>query len=301
MDDPRYYPYYNSVNQLPLGALPYDDCHAAADTVRALLESPRVQRILSRLIAGPEPEPTRAEWHIRLVEPPDPPEAAISTYTEELHQLDLTTLPVDSKILQEYQSADPDCAYTYKRYRLLEIACAAIHFLAIRLYQKYHPRPLFQEPSSGHGIVIPYPRIWHPDYFKYSPTGHPPAVGFWAEAQIFGGIIYFDRGSGEECTAVWLHGRPGHRTKEVYKLPEDAVLGVFEGKTLPLEASWENLECLSVAEAQERGIYREFGLAHTRVYYNFLTICQRPTVEEVELMRRKYAEMWKRQAEDRDK
>ena len=35
----------------------------------------------------------------------------------------------------------------------------------------------------------------HPDYvhFKNYPRGVPDVVGYWAEAQVFGGVLLFDR------------------------------------------------------------------------------------------------------------
>ncbi|KAJ6258142.1 hypothetical protein Dda_7059 [Drechslerella dactyloides] len=259
--------------------------------IRILLESPRAQHILARLITGPEP--VKADWHTTLAEPPDPSPESISIYLEELQRLVLETIPVDSKTLQEYESANR--LESYKRYRLLEIVCTAIHFLAIRLYQQYHPPTPFEDPSGGLRLPKPYPRIRHTSYFKYERTGDPKSVGFWAEAQILGGVILFDRGaSGEECKSVWLHGKPHHDINEVYKLPDDAVLAILEHKCLPLELVWENLPHLSAADAQRNGIYREFGLAHIKVYRNFLTTCQQGSVNGGEIMERKLDEFLKR-------
>ncbi|KAK6524959.1 hypothetical protein TWF281_011849 [Arthrobotrys megalospora] len=294
MNGSQYYPYYNSTNKLPLGFLPRDECCVAVDTIRTLLESPRAQHVLSRLVAGPEPD--KADWHTTLIEPPAPPQESISAYLEELQSSVIEAVPVDSKTLQEYQLASASHIGTYKDYRLLEIACTAIHFLATRLYQKYHPRPLFEDPTGGLRIPKPYPRIRHKNYFKYKKTGDLNSVGFWAEAQIFGGVILFDRGpSGEECRSVWLHGKPNHDINKVYKLPDDAIVAILEQKCLPLDLDWENLPHLSLAAAQCEGIYREFGLAHARAYYNFLTTCQRGSAADSEIMEKKIGEFWARQ------
>ncbi|KAK6525092.1 hypothetical protein TWF694_005240 [Orbilia ellipsospora] len=289
-----HYPYYRSTSQLPLGSLPHNDYHAAAGTIQMLLESARAQLVLSRIIAGPEMEPSLSGWQTSLVEPPKPPQEFISIYLEELQGFVLESMPVDSKTLQQYQSGDHEGCY--KRYRLLEIACTAIHFLAVRLYQKYHPQPPLEDPTADPYSQKPYPEIRHQKYFFYKPSGDMKAVGFWVEAQIFGGVILFDRGlSGDECKSVWLHGRTREYGKEVYQLPDDAVSGLLGQKYLPLELVWEELPHRSLAAAQQEGIYREFNLARIREYHNFLTVCQRSRrnsgfAEDIELLEKKIQE-----------
>ncbi|KAK6510249.1 hypothetical protein TWF481_004966 [Arthrobotrys musiformis] len=232
MDFPQYYPYYHSTNLLPLGSLPSEDCSVAVAAIRALLGSSRAQHILSRIVAGPEPEPPRPEWHTKLTEPPNVPEEVVSKYLEELRDsFVLESLPVDSRTLQEYQRANNN--EVYKSYRLLEIVCTALHFVAMQLYHKHHPR----QPYYGNGLAPMYPKIIHPKYFKYEKTGHINAVGFWAEAQILGGVVIFDRGaSGGECKSVWLHGKPNSHQNEAYELPSEAVFGILKQEhPLPLD------------------------------------------------------------------
>ncbi|KAK6510283.1 hypothetical protein TWF481_005000 [Arthrobotrys musiformis] len=289
MDESHYYPYYTSKNLLPLGSLPSDDCDGAVKTIRMLLESPRAQYILSRIIAGPELD--LAEWQNELKEPPRAPEESVSQYLEDLRNSVVETFPIDSKTLQEYQSAGREGPY--RTYRLLEIVCTAIHLVSKRLYQKYHPRT----PYEGFGFPL-WPKILHPKYFKY-PTGLD-AVGFWAEALIFGGVVLFDRGaSGEECNSVWLHGKPNIDTNEVYELPDTIVLTMLErGSSLPLELDWEALPHQSLAEAQQNGIFRELNLAGARGYHNFIGGCYRVPPERAAMLIRQMEEFSAKMAEE---
>ncbi|KAG8159655.1 hypothetical protein KVR01_010292 [Diaporthe batatas] len=54
----------------------------------------------------------------------------------------------------------------------------------------------------------PHTWFWHGEYTNSDeyPNGVADIVGYWAETQIFGGVVVFDRGeSDEECNGVYLH------------------------------------------------------------------------------------------------
>lgn len=54
--------------------------------------------------------------------------------------------------------------------------------------------------------------LFHPRYSAYDqyPKGVGDVVGYWAELQLFGGVVLFDRGpSGEEVSASYP--QPNHR------------------------------------------------------------------------------------------
>lgn len=63
-----------------------------------------------------------------------------------------------------------------------------VHNLAVDFFQEYHTLNL-EPPTSS-------PKLYHPLYQNWTeyPRGAPDIVGYWAETQIFGGVVAFDRG-----------------------------------------------------------------------------------------------------------
>ncbi|KAK7698341.1 hypothetical protein SLS64_012589 [Diaporthe eres] len=63
--------------------------------------------------------------------------------------------------------------------------------------------------------ALPPPTLfWNGKYVDSSryPNGLADVVGYWAETQIFGGVVLFDRGeSEEECNGIYLHNGRGGR------------------------------------------------------------------------------------------
>lgn len=46
----------------------------------------------------------------------------------------------------------------------------------------------------------PHTWFWHYEYFDHTqyPQGVADVVGYWAETQVFGGVVLFDRGETDE-------------------------------------------------------------------------------------------------------
>lgn len=86
---------------------------------------------------------------------------------------------------------------------LLELAAIAIHDIAGNLFAAFTPDG---EPDSKlmppqfNGLVSLSTML----YFVSTsyPKGSLDAVGYWAEVQIFGGVVVFDRGSEEGARYV---------------------------------------------------------------------------------------------------
>lgn len=98
--------------------------------------------------------------------------------------------------------------------RLLEITAASANALAGILYAYFHPntdtKP--QNPPEGHRLAFHgtdsfYVDFYHSDYTEFNdyPFGLLDVVGYWAETQLFGGVLLFDRGdSGSEVAEFLL-------------------------------------------------------------------------------------------------
>ncbi|KAG6356487.1 hypothetical protein INS49_015875 [Diaporthe citri] len=116
------------------------------------------------------------------------------------------------KILQAYQETLP--ASIAWKLRLLELVTSACHDIAVHLYQmdggvhkhweheEFLAEKLESLPEKSlDRKVLPLPTLfWNGRYVDSSryPNGLADVVGYWAETQIFGGVILFDRGESEE-------------------------------------------------------------------------------------------------------
>ncbi|KAG7294574.1 hypothetical protein NEMBOFW57_004650 [Staphylotrichum longicolle] len=101
--------------------------------------------------------------------------------------------------------------------RLIELLAVACHQIAVYLYildEGNHKHRLYEEwretPDAREfpgQYVVPTP-FYHSSYIfdQQYPNGVADIVGYWAEANIFGGVVLFDRGeSGTECRDLFLH------------------------------------------------------------------------------------------------
>ncbi|KAF3924374.1 hypothetical protein AA313_de0203078 [Arthrobotrys entomopaga] len=108
-------------------------------------------------------------------------------------------------------------------------------------------------------------------------------VGFWAETQLFGGVVHFDRGNnGNEIRDVYIH--PNNKKQNLYKVAANAIPNLitnlsndqFDSATSLLNPSEYTIP---LPEAQERGIYRIKDLANSYIYRpppTFLLSCGFP-------------------------
>lgn len=97
--------------------------------------------------------------------------------------------------------------------RLIEITVVACHQIGAYLYELdsgAHPHKLYEDwrereyPQSRNGMhpngyFLPYTPFVHA-YYQFRdqyPRGSADIVGYWAEGQIFGGVIVFERGETE--------------------------------------------------------------------------------------------------------
>lgn len=122
------------------------------------------------------------------------------------------TKPNPTQLAQSYQDALPGSREHLLR--LLDIAAASLHTLAGMMYTSFHPdtniRP--PEPPEGHywqfrGTDHFYVNFFHSNYrrLKDFPFGLLNVVGYWAEAELFGGVVLFERvESGSEVQLISL-------------------------------------------------------------------------------------------------
>lgn len=91
---------------------------------------------------------------------------------------------------------------------LLELVAIAVHDIAGNLYAAFHPDG---EPAPANSSSFPLgPKDCISLSTKLYITSHPyprgflDVVGYWAEVQVFGGVVVFDRGPQEGARQVSL-------------------------------------------------------------------------------------------------
>lgn len=114
--------------------------------------------------------------------------------------------------MQAYQETSPG-SIAWKL-RLLELVASVCHNIAVHLYEmdagvhkhREHEEWLSEklaslpEKSLDRKVLPPPTLFWNGRYIEWSryPSGLADIVGYWAETQIFGGVVLFDRGESEE-------------------------------------------------------------------------------------------------------
>ncbi|EPS35093.1 hypothetical protein H072_11538 [Dactylellina haptotyla CBS 200.50] len=267
------YNYYTSSDKKPLSSLSADDLETVTKAITKVLKSVAAQKSLPNLIEGPDYSVDERGWSISLEPPPEVPSQILTKFSKAVDAFDLQNLQVNSRVLEQYSSASHA---SYKEHRLLEIICAAIHAIAIDIYTTNNPPPEVVNLDSL--IPAPYPVIAHSQYYASKPWKKVfdlKAVGFWAEAQIFGGVLYFDRAfddSQPELNAyqgVWVHGLPYAYTESLWHVPDEVVTTALESAKFPFDiaAAQDVDSLLGLKEAEEEhGIFRHPKLANEEAY-----------------------------------
>ena len=112
---------------------------------------------------------------------------------------DRAVRPDSTQLAQRYQ--DAPFGSPEHRLRLLEIVAASVHTLAGMVYISFHEntdiRPT--EPPEGHHWQFRdtdrfYVNFYHSEYMQLDdyPFGLLNVVGYWAETEVFGGVVLFE-------------------------------------------------------------------------------------------------------------
>ncbi|KAK7934571.1 hypothetical protein PG985_000066 [Apiospora marii] len=200
------------------------------------------------------------------------------------NEFHLETLRFDAELLLEFQEAAPGSrAFNI---RLIEMVAVALHQIAVVIYQRdesihkddgVHD---WKPPESDERYWRKHPdgplptlfqHSWYVDYDQY-PNGAADMAGYWAEAQIIGGVVLFDRRDPTKTpdadpNAVYLHpDRYEAPYRIVQLLPEQrqALLDFLVGEdeptvpVLPIRVDKTNTHRVDPEEPiRETGIYRD--------------------------------------------
>ncbi|KAK7964464.1 hypothetical protein PG988_011438 [Apiospora saccharicola] len=199
-------------------------------------------------------------------------------------EFQLEAFRFDAQLLFEFQAAAPGSrAFNI---RLIELVAVALHQIAVVIYQRdesihkndgvhdWKPpdsdeRYWRNHPDGPSPTLFHHP--WYVDHDQY-PSGAADMAGYWAEDQIIGGVVLFDRRDPTETpdadsNAIYLHpGRYEASYRIVQLLPEqrqlllDFLVGEDEptAPLLPIIVDKANTKRVDPEEPiRETGIYRD--------------------------------------------
>ncbi|ROW05789.1 hypothetical protein VMCG_05227 [Cytospora schulzeri] len=203
---------------------------------------------------------------------------------------DLKVLKFDSQLLHSYHAASLG-SRAFKT-RLIEMVAISIHQIAVYLYNLDldlggHKDLVAWVAPTNDLLYMIYPDGKLPSLFFHSqyrdidqyPNGAADMVGYWAENQIFGGVVLFDRRKPserephEDPDAIYIH--PSHKkvTYRICKLldtqknklldyllsePDSDINHIPVPNPFPILPDGNNLSRIDPEEPiRETGIYRD--------------------------------------------
>ena len=199
-------------------AIPTDLCELDVSKLQLLNKTPKAilkleisQNAFAQIIDG---EPTRrsyrenyaSDWDSGISERDEPSEAAVRLYQEIVQKIDARQIMVDLNIIQAFQNAPHQTSA--ENLRLLEFVSTCLHSLAGMIYHSFHPETNIFPDRNTHPFYLT--RHYWVDFFHVCfkrgwdyPYGLLNVIGYWIEAQIFGGVVLFERGtSGSDISST---------------------------------------------------------------------------------------------------
>ena len=174
-------------------------------SLKPILLSAIAEDTFAQIIDG---QPTRPSydknygtvWDRDVTERTCPTYSAIRHWTEIRETFVPQTLKLDAQLVQAFQDSQEHSRL--EDLRLLEIVAASLHFLAGATYASFHPDTDLSPPfrPNEHPFYMTshfWVDFYHSSFKRYEkyPYGLLNVVGYWAETQILGGVLLFERGS----------------------------------------------------------------------------------------------------------
>jgi hypothetical protein len=196
-------------SKITVSNLTGDHLSTFENVLSSILSTDLAQLTYSQIIDG---LPVRDVWNAYacrrsdIDEHVEPCSEAIEVWKAFRDSFQSHTLQFASRTVQGYQNTTPGTKYF--NVRLLELVAVACHDTAALLYQITKGGVgKHAERSPGPTILdydgVPYPPIptdfYHTEYrdWEQYPQGVADMVGYWAEFELFGGVVLFDRGDSE--------------------------------------------------------------------------------------------------------
>ncbi|KAE8332207.1 hypothetical protein BDV39DRAFT_200359 [Aspergillus sergii] len=214
----------SSISKVSINDLASEHREAFTQALYKVISSQPTQRALAQIVDG---IPTRTDsngWEFvkaGLKRKDDPPEESIETVKAFQNNVEVDTLEISSDVAQAFQ--DTSMGSRDFKLRLLEMVAISFHNIVAHLFQSFEADP-YDWPSRNR---VPHPRestwFYHSDYLDHDkyPLGVSDVVGYWAEKQVFWGVVLFDRGETDnEYRDAFIHPDDEYR---IFKLSDDQV------------------------------------------------------------------------------
>ncbi|KAE8311224.1 hypothetical protein BDV41DRAFT_542874 [Aspergillus transmontanensis] len=214
----------SSISKISINDLASEHRQAFTQALHRVISSQPTQRALAQVVDG---IPTRTDsngWEFvraSLKRKDDPSEESIETVKAFQNNFEVDTLEISSDVAQAYQ--DTSIGSRDFKLRLLEMVAISFHNIVAHIFQSFEADP-DDWPSRNR---VPHPReatwFYHSDYLDHDqyPLGISDVVGYWAERQVFGGVVLFDRGENDnKCHDAFIDPDDGYR---IFKLLDDQL------------------------------------------------------------------------------
>ena len=174
-------------------------------SLNSILQLAVAEETFAQIIDGKPTRPSYERNYFTLFDPSVserlcPTDSSVREWAQIKENLGLQSLKLDVKLVQAFQDAQEQSRL--EDLRLLEMVAASLHFLAGAIYASRHPDTDLMPPlNPDHRPFLRTSHFWvdfyhkaFKSYEKY-PFGLLNVVGYWAETQILGGVLLFERGS----------------------------------------------------------------------------------------------------------
>lgn len=186
------------------------------------------------------------EFHSAIIDHEQLYPGALEKATSFRSEFDYLSMELQINVLQRYQNTPAGSRAS--KLPLVELVAITIHRLATLLYKSGNllkERDLQENQlcwsSRDERLVYPTPFVLYEyaNTAQYREEGVAELPGYWAEDQIFGGVVLFDRGeSGFECNSVWLHPFRKNLTHRICELTDDQLSDLLKFYASEQPADW---------------------------------------------------------------
>ncbi|CAN8096479.1 unnamed protein product [Discula destructiva] len=181
-------------------------------------------------------------------------------------------LDMEVEALRRFQGVPADSRASHLP--LFELTASAIHRIAVLLFQLDDTCHKGQNAHDGRPESLKdfplYPTPFTLCFYRFVeqyPDGVADLAGYWAEDQIFGGVVLFEHVDGnDQYKDVWFHSHRKNITTRPYSLTEDHKTSLLHflrsnqstDSVLPILGNKTNLRRVDAEIAiPEHGIYRD--------------------------------------------
>ncbi|PMD45894.1 hypothetical protein L207DRAFT_450068 [Hyaloscypha variabilis F] len=270
----------NSISKITLSNVSTDHLKAFENVLSRIFSTDLAQLTYSQILDG---LPVRDVWmvyaHYRsdIDQHHEPCSESIEIWKAFRDSFQTQKLQFNPRTVQGYQDTIPGTKDF--NVRLIELIAVACHDTAALLYKiadggvgTHAEKPPARTYLDHDGV--PYPPIptdfYHTEYVDWEqyPEGVADMVGYWAEFELFGGVVVFDRGESDtECKEAYIHSGGGYKLFQLSEkqLSAFAELGsqksdpaIHDGEPVPFPFRAERYtHRVSEDDSMSQHIYRD--------------------------------------------